>query len=143
MYKYFFLCAISFLISQIAFSDEVVWKGQVSADGTPTKAINLKLDEKYQIIAKGYVNLGKWIEAGQKLGEDPSYEFNAPSGPERLKTLMNSNDIHLDDKKYNPDHIYKSAPFIAKQNKIHFWVHDTDYDNNNGNFDVEIIKIKE
>ena len=131
----------SAFVSISLLADEIVWNGQVSSDGAPTAAIDLTLDKKYQIVVKGTVNLGKWVEAGKPLGEDASYEFNTPSGPQRLLNLKNSNDINLDDKTYNPEHIYKSFPFVAKQSKIHFWVHDLDYSDNSGSFDVQIIRL--
>lgn len=132
------LCTI--LISPLS-AEHVVWSGSVSSNGNPTQAISLNLDKKYQIVAQGTINLGKWVEGGHRLEDDPSYEFNAPSGPEKLKSLRNSNDIPLNDKTFNPEHIYKSEPFVAKQNKIHFWVYDLDYSDNTGAFEVKIVEL--
>lgn len=139
-----FLLGILFLAALIAnqgYSSEVVWKGKVSADGSPSPAVDLSYDKTYQIIVNGSVNLGKWVEAGKALAEDASFEYNAPSGPTRHKTLRNSNEIPLDDQFYNADHVYKSAPFVAKQTKIHFWIYDTDYSDNSGALEVQIDKL--
>ena len=135
----FFIC---FFISNYSFTDEVVWKGEVQSDGTPTSAIDLTLDKKYQIIVSGTINLGKWVEAGKPLASDASFEFNAPTGPTHLANIKNSNDIPMENGTYHSNHIYKSEPFVAKQNKIHFWVHDSDYSDNTGAFDVKIVEIK-
>jgi hypothetical protein len=132
---------IGLSIFNLNFAEEIVWSGEVSSDGTPSKAINLNLDKKYQIIVSGTINLGKWVQAGKPLGEDASYDFNAPTGPRRVEIFKNSNDIALDDQSFNPNHIYKSEPFVAKQNKIHFWVHDEDYSDKVGNFDVKIVQL--
>ncbi|MBN9377178.1 MAG: hypothetical protein BGO14_04645 [Chlamydiales bacterium 38-26] len=122
-------------------AEHVVWSGAVSSNGNPTQAVSLNLDKKYQIVAQGTINLGKWVEGGHRLEDDPCYEFNAPSGPEKLKSLRNSNDIPLNDKTFNPEHLYKSEPFVAKQSKIHFWVYDLDYSDNTGAFDVKIVEL--
>lgn len=140
--KISFTVGLLFSLTNLAcFSQVVVWSGDVSADGTPTQAIDLKLDKKYQIIAKGTINLGKWVEAGKALGEDASYEYNAPSSPTVADNLRNSINIPLENKNFNPQHIYKSLPFVAKQSKIHFWVHDLDYSDNKGSFTVELVQL--
>lgn len=135
----FVLCF--FITSSSLLADTVVWKGQVSADGTPSKAIDMTNGKKYQIIVSGSINLGKWVQAGQKLADDPAFEYNAPTGPVHLNIFRNSHDIPFDVKTINPEHIYKSLPFLAKQNKIHFWVNDTDYSDNSGAFDVQLVQI--
>lgn len=136
-----FMSFVFLMLTSAGFSQEVVWKGDVSADGNPSPAIDIELDKKYQIVVKGTVNLGKWVEAGKILGEDAAFEFNGPTGPERNVIFRNSNNIPLNDKNFNTEHIYKTEPFVAKQNKIHFWVQDRDYGDNNGSFQVEIIKL--
>lgn len=124
------------------FADEVVWQGQVHADGTPTKLIHLKLDEQYQIKASNYINLGKWVQEGVKLANDPCFEFSDKTVPNKIECLRNSAKISICDGTYHYDHVYLSEPFTAKQNRIFFWVVDTDYDDNTGAFDVEIIHKK-
>lgn len=122
-----------------AFADEVVWSGDVSSDGSPTNAITLEFDKTYQINASGYINLGKWIQAQKKLANDPCYEFNKEKSTVKLESLKNSLNISVCDGNYHPDHIYQSVPFVAKNNRIHFWIDDTDYDDNSGSFHVEIV----
>ncbi len=122
-------------------ADTVVWSGNVNSDGLPTTPVPLVLRETYQIKASRYINLGKWIQAGQKLANDACFEFNTQAGKEKIECLRNSNDISVCDGTYHPDHIYKSEPFKATQNRIFFWVNDTDYEDNSGFFHVEITHI--
>lgn len=125
-----------------SYADEVIWKGKVNSDGTPTELIKLKMHESYQIKASQYINLGKWIQASQKLANDACFEFSENPGklpPEKLESLRNSQDISICNGNFQSNHVYLSKPFVAKQNRIFFWVHDTDYDDNSGDFEVEII----
>ena len=121
-------------------AEKVIWTGEVNADGTPTQAANLTLGEKYIIKVSGFVNLGKWWQNRQALADDASYEFNAPDGPTKLQTFQNSLNIPTDGE-FHTDHIYRSAPFIAEENKVHFWIKDSDYSDNTGALKVEIIRV--
>ncbi|QLH37386.1 MAG: hypothetical protein HWD61_15605 [Parachlamydiaceae bacterium] len=143
MYKQIFLCAFSFsmLLASASFAEHVVWEGQLAADGTPSPVVDLKLNKTYEIVVSGSVNLGKWVEAGKPLAQDASYEYNAPSGPTKAKTFRNSSDIPLNDSAFNPTHVYRSEPFVAKQNKIHFWIQDADYSDNTGNLTVKVQQL--
>lgn len=122
-----------------SYADEVIWSGDIKSDGSATAPITLILHERYQIKASQFVNLGKWVQAGEKLANDACYEFNKETSLEKSEFLRNSQNISLCDGTYHPDHIYQSEPFVAKQNRLHFWVYDTDYDDNNGVFHAEII----
>lgn len=137
---YLILCCVCFSFCQ-SFADEVIWKGKVHSDGTPTAQINLTLHQKYQIKASGYINLGKWMQAGEKLANDPCFEFNEKLAPEKIESLKNSQNIVICTGKYQPDHTYLSETFEAKQNRLFFWIFDTDYEDNNGEFEVEVIHI--
>ena len=141
MLKHLIFCCVCVCFSQ-ANANEVVWKGKVHSDGTPSDHINLTMHQKYQIKATGFINLGKWMQAGEKLANDPCFEFNEKLAPEKFESLKNSQNIPICTGKYQPDHVYLSDPFEAKQNRIFFWVFDTDYEDNGGAFDVEVIHIK-
>lgn len=121
-------------------ADEVIWKGEVKSDGAATASIPLKLKQTYQIKASQFINLGKWNQAGEKLANDACYEFNKEKSIEKVESLKNSLDIAICDGTYHKDHVYLSKPFLAKQNRIFFWVYDTDYDDNNDSFYVEVIR---
>ena len=117
---------------------------EVPADGTPTKAIDLKLSHKYQIKVTGAVNLGKYWEGNTVLADDACYELIAKTGKATspLKNFRNSLDINVCEEKYREDHTYTSKTFVAKQSKIHFWIDDIDYSDNSGSLHIEIIEIK-
>lgn len=123
-----------------SYADEVIWKGKVNSDGTPTELITLKPHERYQIKASGYINLGKWIQANEKLANDACYEFSQKLPPEKLETLKNSHNLSICEGHYHSDHVYLSEPFVPKQNRIFFWISDLDYDDNSGVLDIEIIR---
>jgi hypothetical protein len=123
-------------------AEKIIWNGEVNSNGNPTEAIPLQLFKKYQIKASGYVNLGKWIQNHQKLANDACYEFSEEEKTEKLEALKNSNEISICDNKFHPDHVYQSEPFVAEQDRIHFWVYDTRYDDNSGLFKVQIIEIE-
>lgn len=134
-----FAFSLLFFSATVSSADEVIWSGDVQSDGTPTQPITLTLRENYQIRASGFINLGKWIQASEKLANDSCYEFNKEKELQKIECLKNSQNITVCDGTYHPDHVYQSQPFTAKQNRIHFWVYDTDYDDNHGSFKVEII----
>lgn len=140
-----YTCLSFFIAGMICFSesyaDKVVWKGFVSSNGTPTSTAELKLKQRYQIKASGEINLGKWWQGKNALANDACFQYNGPQGPESLASLKNSNDISVCDGKYHESHVYESAPFVPKQNKIHFWVNDEDYSDNTGEFYVQIIEL--
>lgn len=123
-------------------ADEVIWKGKVDSNGTPSEVIKLNIHDRYQIKASQFINLGKWNQAGEKLANDPCFEFSDKLQPTKFESLKNSNELSICEGKYHADHVYLSEPFVAKQNRIFFWVNDTDYDNNHGSFDLEIIHVK-
>lgn len=124
-------------------TEKVVWSGDVNADGSPTKAITIVRNKYYQIKASGFVNLGKWIQQGDKLASDACYQFNQKGTIIDLESsLKNSSNISVCDGKYHPDHIYISKAFRAEQDRIHFWVNDISYDDNEGNFQVQIIEVE-
>ena len=131
-------CSMFCLCIGAAYADEVIWRGKVNADGTPTTSIPLELHERYQIKVSESINLGKWNQDGEKLANDAFYMFDKSKSVEKIESLKNSQDVPFDQGTYHPDHVYQSEPFVAKQNRIHFWVSDTNYDDNNGNFHVEI-----
>lgn len=122
------------------FSDEVIWKGKVNSDGTPTELIELELHQEYYVKASGYVNLGKWVQGGEKLANDACYEFNKEHSLSKVETLKNSNGISLCHGEYQPNHIYFSSRFKANHDRIFFWVNDTTYEDNSGELEVEVIK---
>lgn len=111
------------------------------SDGSPTKAIPLVLKQQYRIKVSGFVNLGKWVQGGEALANDACFEFSKEKNTSQIETFKNSQDISVCDGKYHPNHIYQSIPFIAKQDRIHFWIYDTEYDDNSGSLQVQIIQI--
>lgn len=123
-----------------AYADESIWKGKVDSDGTPTELINLKIHDRYQIKVSQYINLGKWVQAAKKLANDACYEFNDTASSSNFQSIKNSHNISVCDGKYHADHVYLSEPFTAKQNRIFFWIVDTDYDDNSGTLEVEVIR---
>lgn len=136
----FFICFFS--TSMSGFADHVIWSGKVNSDGTPTHPVGLSLHKKYKIKVSGVVNTQKWVQAGDHLANDACFEFGSKDHQKKVITLRNSNDISVCDGNYHPDHVYQSLPFSGMQNKIHFWVHDIDYEDNSGAFDVEISEIQ-
>lgn len=134
------LCSLCFGVSS-SYADEVIWKGFVDSNGTPSKPIELTIYERYQIKASHYINLGKWHQGFQKLANDACYQFDpeAKISPDKLESLKNSQNISVCRGEYHEDHVYLSEPFVAKQNLIFFWIYDSDYNDNNGAFELEII----
>jgi hypothetical protein len=138
----FFHCLLSIGFCNV-YADEVIWKGHIQSDGSATVPIPLVLNEHYRIKVSQVINLGKWVQERENLANDACYEFNKEKHLEKYESLKNSQNISVCDGTYHLDHVYQSAPFVAKQNRLLFWVSDTDYDDNNGAFYVEIIHKKE
>lgn len=136
-----FATLLTFLsLATSAYCETIVWSGTVNANGTPSPLISLELHKEYIIKASGFVNLGKWIQNNEKLANDACYEFNNETSTAKVATLRNSIDISLCTGEYRPDHKYQSAPFSAKHDRIHFWVYDTTFEDNSGEFKVEIVQ---
>lgn len=137
-----FLLSLTYLLvfASCQATENILWSGEVKADGTPSSLISLKLHYQYQIRVKGFVNLGKWIQNREELASDACYEFNKETYTAKVESLRNSHNISVCDGHYRPDHVYMSQKFVAKQDRIHFWVYDQYYDDNNGAFQVEIIE---
>jgi hypothetical protein len=111
----FLLCCISSFFICSSYADEVVWKGKVNSDGTPTELINLNIHDQYQIKVSQSINLGKWIQANEKLANDACYEFSTKLPPSKFESLKNSLNISVCDGEYHNNHIYLSEPFVAEQ----------------------------
>lgn len=123
-------------------ADTIAWSGTILADGSPTPAIKLNIGSTYRIKVSGTVNLGKWWIQGQSLGSDPCYEFSTNVlPPTRHETFKNSMHLSICDGTYHPDHIYESTPFVAVQDRLHFWIYDSTYEDNTGSFDAQVIEI--
>lgn len=137
MFLRLLFCCVS--VMAFSYADEVIWKGEVNSDGTPTKLINLKIHDQYQIKVSKQINLGKWIQANDQLANDACFEFGEKVPPKNFESLKNSNNISVCDGNYHKDHVYTSEAFIAKQDRIFFWIHDTHYDDNSGALEVEVI----
>lgn len=139
--RYLILTSL-FFFSHLS-AENIIWSGEVSSDGSPTKAVDLKINTKYQLRVSGALNLGKFFQQDTPLADDACYEFisktDKPTSP--LKNFKNSLDIFVCDGKYHSDHIYTSKPFVAKQGKIHFWIDDFDYSDNTGSLQVDIIQL--
>lgn len=134
-----FIAALS--IFSASYAEEVIWSGNVNSDGTPTEAVKLELNKKYQLRVSGFVNLGKWVQNKERLANDACYEFSPEKGLEKTESFQNSLEISVCDEKYHSDHVYQSERFVAKNNRIHFWIYDDDYDDNHGELKVEVLKI--
>ncbi len=138
---YFFIGCLLPLIANC--ENSTIWSGRVSADGTPSPVVKLKLGSKYQIQVSGTVNLGKWRRDGAPLENDACYEFGPKgSSPEEITNFKNSMNVTVGDGHFHPTHVYQSNPFFAAQNGIHFWVQDEDYEDNSGLFLVEIFELE-
>lgn len=148
MHLVYILLFFSTFCGAATFANEaLVWKGSVSSDGNASASIPLEIGATYQISVSGTINLGKWRQNGQPLGEDAyfSFEISNPSdltGVSKSDNFKNSMLIAVGGEKYNPSHVYVSQPFKATENRIHFWVYDTNYDDNSGAFSVQIFKLK-
>ena len=134
----------TFLSFGYCSAENIVWGGEVKSDGTPTEPIHLILNKNYQIRVSGAINLGKWWQGTKELANDGCYEYNGPQGPTKLESIKNSLNVSIcENNSYNTDHVYTSLPFVARQNKVFFWVKDENYDDNTGTFNVKIIQISE
>lgn len=139
----FYLCSCSFFFCAQMHAENVVWKGDVSSNGSPTHAIPLVMHKRYQIKVNGFVNLGKWVQNGEQLASDACYEYNAEKPTSKQESLKNSMEISVCDGQYHANHQYQSQPFVAEKNRIHFWVEDEDYEDNVGSFQVQIIELSQ
>jgi hypothetical protein len=136
-----FCLSLLSMFSQGQTAETILWKGNVNADGTPSTLVTLKLHNKYQIRVSGFVNLGKWIQNKEELANDACYEFNKETPTSKLKSFRNSHEIDVCDGNYHADHSYISKPFVADQDRIHFWIYDNYYDDNHGVLQVEVLDL--
>jgi hypothetical protein len=141
MKSFYLAVLLSLSIASTSYADHVIWKGNVSSDGTPTHPIKLELLKKYRIQVRGNIDLGKWWKQGKELASDSCYEYADGIAPTKVDSIKNSMNISVCEGIYHSNHIYDSNPFVATQNRIHFWVNDLDYDDNSGHFEVQITEI--
>lgn len=137
------LCFFAFFGFGVCMADMTVWKGKVDSNGTPTSTVKLLLGKTYQFKVSGTMNLGKWRQAGLPLEDDACFEFNEKVPPKKTTGLQNSIGISVCDGNYHADHHYQSNPFKAIQSGVHFWIYDTDYENNHGALEVEVIQLND
>lgn len=140
---FFGLIVILFCTSHLYGEDEVVWNGNVNADGEPTEIIKLTLGKKYRIKVDGTINLGKWKQQGKPLASDACYEYAAGIEPTKILNFKNSMNISVCEGNFHENHIYESEPFTAAQSGIHFWVQDSNYDDNSGAFRAYVIELRD
>lgn len=142
----FNLMIFALMFNVINADDNVVWSGKVNSNGHPTSSIKLDLGATYKIIANGEINLGKWWQQKHPLANDACYEFSDLTEPPvrtKFSALKNSLNVSVCDGTYHEDHRYQSEPFTAVNSGIHFWIYDTNYDDNNGEMDVQLIKVED
>lgn len=141
--KHFLSCVVvaGLFCSGNSYADTVIWSGSVSADGTRVGPVELIPGQSYRIKVNGTMSLTKWWKAGLPLKADAVYEFNANSEPAPLYSFKNNLDVAVSDGKYHADHLYQSAPFMAVQSGIDFWIYDTDYSDNSGALEAQVIKL--
>lgn len=143
-FLYPFLLGVFFC--QFCCGETLIWSGKVNSNGKPTESIKLELGKKYRLQVTGEINLGKWWQQRHPLASDACYEFSDLTTPPvrtKINTFKNSLDVSVCDGTYNADHIYKSSVFTAAQTGIHFWVYDTNYEDNNGEFDAQVFEVTE
>jgi hypothetical protein len=135
------LFALALLSLASLLGDNIIWSGDVNANGDSTPSIGLIIGKRYTIKADGTVNLGNWYQDKEKLLNDACFQFNVNVKPTAWPTLKNSNNIQICDGNFHEDHIYVSRPFIAAQSGIHFWIYDTNYEDNTGSLHVTISEV--
>lgn len=140
MKRFITLTCLCAMVVCDAYAETLLWNGIVESNGTPTRPIDLRIGETYILRVSGKMNLGKWIKNEEKLANDACYEFSPSKAITKIETFKNSLGISVCDGSYHPNHIYESKPFKADQNRIHFWIYDTDYDDNTGVFHVQIFR---
>lgn len=135
--------AFTFFTNCIA-QETAIWSGKLNSNGTPTKPVKLEIGQKYRIEVEGFINLGKWHQQKKALANDACFEFSDETVPPvrtKMKCFKNSFDLSVCDGNFHEDHKYKSEPFKALQSGIHFWVYDTNYEDNSGELNVKVIQI--
>jgi hypothetical protein len=143
MYKYLPMKIVLLICSSMTcVADTIIWKGDVDALGTPTPMVKLVLGKKYQIKVSGTLSLGNWFKNGSKVKNDACYEFNESSQPHLVSCFKNSLSQTVCDGKFHANHIYTSNQFIAAQSAVHFWIYDTNYEDNSGSLSVELYQIE-
>ncbi len=112
----------------------------VPSDGRPVTLDGLEVGGSYQLRVSGSMTFGRWAATGATLRNDACYEYDAKGFPDPLTVFQNSFDVVVCGL-YRSDHVYLSAPFVAPSQRLVLWVFDTDYRDNDGALDVEIIPI--
>lgn len=123
-------------------SDQLVWQGIVSALGRKTDRIPLNPGEEYYAVARGVVNLGRIAEWGNENRlNDACYMFRVNQDPIYAPVLKNSYQFRFCSGTYHSEHVYQSLPFRGNDRPLWFWVEDTNYGDNSGQFLVEVYRV--
>jgi hypothetical protein len=119
----------------------LIWSGNIPGNGNRVGPISLTNGAKYYVEVQGYIYFGKWWQNGRDLLNDSCYEFNARSQPIPMTILQNNLGI-IYCSRYNPAHVYRSAPFLSSSQQLWFWVYDTDYRDNRGSIAARVYLVQ-
>jgi hypothetical protein len=131
------LCLVCLALAGTAFAVDRVG---VPSDGRPVTLDGLQVGGTYQLRVSGTMVFGRWPATGRTLQNDACFEYAAKGYPDPLTTFQNSFGVIVCGP-YRSDHTYVSAPFVAPSERLVLWVFDTDYRDNGGVLDVEIIPV--
>jgi hypothetical protein len=129
------------LQSAVLLGQTLIWSGNIPGDGKRVGPISLTNGATYYVEVSGYIYFGRWRQNGRDLLNDACFEFNAHSRPTPMTILQNNLGI-IYCSKYNPAHVYRSAPFISNGQQLWFRVYDTDYRDNRGSIVAGVYLVR-
>jgi len=127
-------------VAETALANRVVWQGNVSSRGQRITSFPLERGKTYYLEVSGTVYFGRWRVNRRSLVNDACYEFNAKGYPDSLPVFKNNMNIQVC-APYQPNHVYRSAPFRSNGQRITFWICGTDCRDNRGSLNVRIVQV--
>ncbi len=118
---------------------------RVSSSGKKTDYYaTVPVGHKIYIVVRGTVNFSK--PRKHRLINDACYEFNSRNHPVPISIFRGSRGysfVNVCSGEYNPNHTYRSAPFIINDNGFGAWIYDSDYRDNSGYLTVDVYSVTE
>ncbi|WP_299875529.1 toxin-antitoxin system YwqK family antitoxin [uncultured Cocleimonas sp.] len=113
----------------------------VPSNGRPTEARAVrKINTNYYLVVSNSVNFSRYNRQGGRLINDACYEFNASPWPNPLGIFKSNQNVNVCNSGYNPQHQYRSKPFIPN-GPLRFSIFDTDYRDNSGGLRVDVYRL--
>ena len=119
-----------------------IWSGALASNGGVIATTRLQHGQRYQVRIAGAVHFGTWKPTKRALKNDACFEFNSGRGAVSLPIIQNSHGLNFCARGYSARHVYQTQLIYGDGRALTLRVFDTDYRDNYGSFNVQVVLMR-